>query len=134
MAKPLAHTRGSSMHIHQSVVERDSGRNVFSDEAGEPTAAFRHFIGGQQAGMADFTALFAPNVNSYQRLCHPYASPNNACWSHDNRSAGRSEEHTSELQSLMRISYAVFCLKKKNTESYYINQIHNKNNSNSQHI
>src|SRR3546814_7424558 len=28
---------------------------------------------------------------------------------------GRSEEHTSELQSLMRISYAVFCLKKKNT-------------------
>src|SRR3546814_10773514 len=27
----------------------------------------------------------------------------------------RSEEHTSELQSLMRISYAVFCLKKKNT-------------------
>src|SRR3546814_4475046 len=29
----------------------------------------------------------------------------------------RSEEHTSELQSLMRISYAVFCLKKKNTKS-----------------
>src|SRR3546814_8230218 len=29
---------------------------------------------------------------------------------------GRSEEHTSELQSLMRISYAVFCLKKKNTQ------------------
>src|SRR3546814_2258171 len=29
---------------------------------------------------------------------------------------GRSEEHTSELQSLMRISYAVFCLKKKNRE------------------
>src|SRR3546814_5596885 len=31
----------------------------------------------------------------------------------DCRVAGRSEEHTSELQSLMRISYAVFCLKKK---------------------
>src|SRR3546814_9744173 len=30
--------------------------------------------------------------------------------------AGRSEEHTSELQSLMRISYAVFCLKKKKKE------------------
>src|SRR3546814_4293671 len=30
----------------------------------------------------------------------------------------RSEEHTSELQSLMRISYAVFCLKKKNHEHY----------------
>src|SRR3546814_7096622 len=34
--------------------------------------------------------------------------------------AGRSEEHTSELQSLMRISYAVFCLKKKK---------HNKSNN-----
>src|SRR3546814_7032709 len=31
----------------------------------------------------------------------------------------RSEEHTSELQSLMRISYAVFCLKKKNHTAYY---------------
>src|SRR3546814_20705920 len=31
--------------------------------------------------------------------------------------ANRSEEHTSELQSLMRISYAVFCLKKKNTKN-----------------
>src|SRR3546814_7316740 len=33
--------------------------------------------------------------------------------------AGRSEEHTSELQSLMRISYAVFCLKKKKKTIYY---------------
>src|SRR3546814_9895525 len=32
--------------------------------------------------------------------------------------AGRSEEHTSELQSLMRISYAVFCLKKKNKNKH----------------
>src|SRR3546814_4805658 len=32
--------------------------------------------------------------------------------------AKRSEEHTSELQSLMRISYAVFCLKKKNKKNY----------------
>src|SRR3546814_3671906 len=46
----------------------------------------------------------------------------------------RSEEHTSELQSLMRISYAVFCLKKKNTltnqdnstNNHKHNNIHNK--------
>jgi len=88
MAKPLARTPGSSMHIHQSLVEVASGRNVFSDEQGLPTETFHHFIGGLQACMADFTALFAPNVNSYQRLCHPYASPNNACWSEDNRAAG----------------------------------------------
>ncbi len=88
MAKPLAHTPGSSMHIHQSLVEIGTGRNVFSDEQGRATDTFHHFIGGLQACMADFTALFAPNVNSYQRLCHPYASPNNACWSEDNRAAG----------------------------------------------
>src|SRR3546814_8076463 len=34
---------------------------------------------------------------------------------------GRSEEHTSELQSLMRISYAVFCLKKKNKKHIKMN-------------
>src|SRR3546814_4053467 len=51
---------------------------------------------------------------------------------------GRSEEHTSELQSLMRISYAVFCLKKKNhtniygsyiltTQSYLISNVQSQN-------
>src|SRR3546814_5203286 len=37
----------------------------------------------------------------------------------------RSEEHTSELQSLMRISYAVFCLKKKKQKKRYITYIYN---------
>src|SRR3546814_1263252 len=40
---------------------------------------------------------------------------------HRHRGDGhRSEEHTSELQSLMRISYAVFCLKKKTTKTHNI--------------
>src|SRR3546814_10075650 len=38
----------------------------------------------------------------------------------------RSEEHTSELQSLMRISYAVFCLKKKNDKVYIQNRHKNQ--------
>src|SRR3546814_8653785 len=42
------------------------------------------------------------------------------------QSTCRSEEHTSELQSLMRISYAVFCLKKKNKNKKYI--VHNLKN------
>src|SRR3546814_3127606 len=46
---------------------------------------------------------------------------------HSLASAGRSEEHTSELQSLMRISYAVFCLKKKKT------QVHIPSNKKLQH-
>ncbi|SDO26445.1 glutamine synthetase [Pseudomonas jinjuensis] len=87
MAKPLAKTPGNSMHIHQSIVDA-AGNNIFSDANGEATPAFRHFIGGLQACLADFTLLFAPHVNSFLRLCNPYASPNNACWSHDNRAAG----------------------------------------------
>lgn len=87
MAKPLAHTAGSSMHIHQSVVD-PKGQNIFTAENGAATPAFYQFIAGQQACLADFTLLFAPNINSFQRLCNPYASPNNACWSYDNRSAG----------------------------------------------
>src|SRR3546814_9462079 len=48
--------------------------------------------------------------------------------------AGRSEEHTSELQSLMRISYAVFCLKKKSMSTWTIknrndNKTTNRSNS-----
>src|SRR3546814_1664171 len=38
---------------------------------------------------------------------------------HSSAGACRSEEHTSELQSLMRISYAVFCLKKKNKQKQH---------------
>src|SRR3546814_1948350 len=63
-----------------------------------------------------------------QRAAHPRRG-----WRGDRpvRSAGRSEEHTSELQSLMRISYAVFCLKKK---KIYTNKptmnIHHKLNNN----
>src|SRR3546814_2723924 len=40
----------------------------------------------------------------------------------------RSEEHTSELQSLMRISYAVFCLKKKKHNTKEPQKIHTKHN------
>src|SRR3546814_1693846 len=51
----------------------------------------------------------AGEVRSQCRVTCPERRPRRAC-----ASPRRSEEHTSELQSLMRISYAVFCLKKKN--------------------
>src|SRR3546814_9231958 len=44
-------------------------------------------------------------------------------------SAVRSEEHTSELQSLMRISYAVFCLKKKNKQTQHIILLNSTNST-----
>src|SRR3546814_1381340 len=49
-----------------------------------------------------------------------------------NTKLGRSEEHTSELQSLMRISYAVFCLKQNKKEYTRNTQTTTKKNTNSQ--
>src|SRR3546814_1575180 len=63
------------------------------------SARSRHLAGSDAFGQ-DSPALSSPNALS----CEP---------STDWNAIERSEEHTSELQSLMRISYAVFCLKKK---------------------
>src|SRR3546814_8038670 len=51
-----------------------------------------------------------------QRGAAPGAVPEQCGQQQGQKPAGRSEEHTSELQSLMSISYAVFCLKKKTTQ------------------
>src|SRR3546814_6196692 len=50
----------------------------------------------------------------HRAACHEHASPRDACAMASDIIDSRSEEHTSELQSLMRSSYAVLCLTKKN--------------------
>src|SRR3546814_1949368 len=62
-------------------------------------------------------AHFRPNVHSDAATPHHCAFVDAAFGDASLRLDCRSEEHTSELQSLMRISYAVFCLKKKNSQS-----------------
>src|SRR3546814_2046941 len=58
-----------------------------------------------------------PQGHPFHRNCHCGTFPRTGRRSLSRRRCVmRSEEHTSELQSLMRISYAVFCLKKKNTQ------------------
>src|SRR3546814_20565592 len=64
-----------------------------------------------------YTTLFRSEGKVHRLTAAPGARRHGGC---SERAVGgpppaRSEEHTSELQSLMRISYAVFCLKKKNT-------------------
>src|SRR3546814_6511017 len=65
-------------------------------------------------------------------------SPYDGCGGTNSSPSGtnRSEEHTSELQSLMRISYAVFCLKKKkiNQETQYYIKKHKLKTINHKHI
>src|SRR3546814_2410813 len=56
-------------------------------------------------------------VNAHKILAHDHVSRRASCRTICRK---RSEEHTSELQSLMCISYAVFCLKKKKTQHKYI--------------
>lgn len=88
MAKPMAEQPGSAMHIHQSVTDAETGRNIFSDDNGEPSDAFRHFIGGQQRYFRAVTPLVAPYVNSYRRLVPHLTAPINLDWGQDNRTTG----------------------------------------------
>src|SRR3546814_3992439 len=85
--------------------------NAVSDFFGEP-----HFVGNANHGHAVLSKLnhCIKNLFDHFRI----QRRGGLVEQHDfgrHAEASRSEEHTSELQSLMRISYAVFCLKKKNT-------------------
>lgn len=88
MAKPLENEPGSAMHIHQSVVDAATGKNLFADENGAMSEYFRHFIGGLQRYLPAAMSFFAPNVNSYRRIARHESAPINADWGMDNRTVG----------------------------------------------
>ena len=88
MAKPIAGEPGSAMHVHQSIVSKATGKNIFSNEDGSPSQEFYWYIGGLQKYTPAAMALFAPYVNSYRRLVRSNAAPINIQWGHDNRTVG----------------------------------------------
>ncbi|ARJ70021.1 glutamine synthetase family protein [Paracoccus contaminans] len=88
MAKPIEGEPGSAMHIHHSVVDAATGRNLFSDDEGRETPAFLHFIAGMQTHLPAAVALLAPYVNSYRRYVPDFAAPINLEWGRDNRTTG----------------------------------------------
>jgi glutamine synthetase len=88
MAKPIEGEPGSAMHIHQSVVDAATGQNIFTDEKGNETQAFFHFIAGMQNYLPAVVALMAPYVNSYRRYVPDFAAPINLEWGRDNRTTG----------------------------------------------
>jgi glutamine synthetase len=88
MSKPMAREPGSAMHIHQSVVDARTGRNIFSDDAGNPSPLFFAHIAGLQRYLPTAMALFAPNVNSFRRIILRHLAPINTQWGYDNRTAG----------------------------------------------
>ncbi|MGB3830984.1 MAG: glutamine synthetase family protein [Mesorhizobium sp.] len=85
MAKPIQGQPGSAMHIHQSIVDKKTGRNIFTAEDGSETEAFFHFIGGMQKHVPNALAMLAPYVNSYRRLTQAASAPVNNKWGYDNR-------------------------------------------------
>jgi glutamine synthetase len=88
MAKPMAGEPGSAMHVHQSVSDTATGRNIFSQADGSPSQQFRHYIGGLQRYTPAAMAILAPYVNSYRRIVRHTAAPINVQWGMDNRTVG----------------------------------------------
>ena len=80
---------GNSCHIHLSLRGRsDSGDGdvvFWDDDSGRRTPLYDSFVAGVLAGMADFTLLFAPNINSYKRFADGSFAPTAIAWGEDNR-------------------------------------------------
>ncbi len=88
MAKPMEGEPGSAMHIHQSVVDRETGRNLFANTDGTDSKLFLSHIAGLQKFLPAAMPLLAPNVNSYRRLVTGSDAPINVHWGRDNRTTG----------------------------------------------
>lgn len=89
MAAPMEGQPGSAMHMHQSIVDRKTGANIFTNKNGSESKLFRHYIGGLQKYLPAAMSLIAPNVNSYRRLApDEFGTPINIEWGYDNRTAG----------------------------------------------
>ena len=88
MAKPYANNSGSSIHLHQSVIDSKSKRNIFSNADGSDSDLFRYYIGGLQAYLPAAMPLLAPYTNSFNRFEAFMSAPTNTHWSRENRTVG----------------------------------------------
>ncbi|KIC25628.1 MULTISPECIES: glutamine synthetase family protein [unclassified Leisingera] len=88
MAKPIENEPGSAMHIHHSILDVETGQNIFSGPQGGETDAFYNFIAGLQNHLPAGIAVMAPYVNSYRRYVKDHAAPINLEWARDNRTTG----------------------------------------------
>jgi glutamine synthetase len=88
MAKPMSGEPGSAMHLHQSIVDIDSGETIFATADGENSPLFLNFIGGLQKFIPEMLPLFAPSVNSFRRFLPDTSAPVNVEWGEDNRTVG----------------------------------------------
>ncbi len=76
---------GSSCHIHLSLRGTDGSLVFWDAEKGERTPLYDQFVAGVLATTADFTLLYAPNINSYKRFADGSFAPTTIAWGLDNR-------------------------------------------------
>jgi glutamine synthetase len=88
LAKPMSDQPGSAMHIHQSVLDIETGKNIFSTGSGKDSALFRSYIAGLARLLPQVSPMWAPNVNSFRRMRPDSDAPINVQWGADNRSCG----------------------------------------------
>ena len=95
MAKPMEDEPGSAMHVHQSIVDEETGENLFtSKETGGATSMFYNYLAGLQKYTPALMPIFAPYINSYRRLSRFMAAPINVQWGYDNRTVGFRIPHS----------------------------------------
>lgn len=88
MARPaLKSYYSSGWHLHQSLVDAASGRNLFMPEREDDSlsAPGMHYLGGLLAHAAAGTAFATPTVNGYRRYRPNSLAPDRATWCHDHR-------------------------------------------------
>jgi len=97
MAKPHPGLPGTSGHVHISIVDHNTGKNLFARDEVDENAEWsdirnlsdigRYFLAGVLEGLPDIMPLLAPNVNSYKRLVENYWAPVTVSWGLENRVA-----------------------------------------------
>lgn len=97
MAKPRQGLPGNSGHMHISLVDLESGKNLFARETPDENAPYkdiqylsetgRHFLAGLIEGLPDMMPIFAPTINSYKRLVENFWAPVTVSWGLEHRAA-----------------------------------------------
>ncbi|PCS22451.1 glutamine synthetase family protein [Candidatus Enterovibrio escicola] len=88
MAKPITNEPGSAMHLHQSILDVETGKNVFTNADGTSSDLFFSHIAGLQTYIPEMLPMFAPNTNSFRRFLPSTSAPVNVEWGEENRTCG----------------------------------------------
>ncbi len=76
---------GNSCHIHLSLRGQDGDLVFWDEDRGDRSKLYDQFVAGVLATAADFTLLYAPNINSYKRFADASFAPTTIAWGMDNR-------------------------------------------------